>query len=60
MMRLNMLLAFVSFAGVVHGVELSKAVPAGWTEDFEAAKASAAREGKFILTAFSGSDWCGF
>ena len=59
-MKLNMLLAFISFAGVVHGVELSKAVPPGWSEDFEAAKVSAAKEGKFILAAFSGSDWCGF
>lgn len=59
-MKPNMLLAIVSFAGAVYGGELSKAVPAGWSEDFEAAKASAAREGKFILAAFSGSDWCGF
>lgn len=60
MMRLNMLLAFGLFAGITHGAELSKAVPTGWIEDFEAAKVSAAKEGKFILAAFSGSDWCGF
>lgn len=37
---------------------LSKSVPAGWMEDFSAAKAKAAAEGKFLLMAFSGSDWC--
>ncbi len=37
---------------------LSKSVPAGWMEDFSAAKAKAAAEGKFLLVAFSGSDWC--
>ena len=59
-MRLNLLLALVTLAGAVRGSELSKAVPTGWIEDFEAAKASAAKEGKYILTVFSGSDWCGF
>ena len=59
-MRLNLLLALVALAGAVRGSELSKAVPTGWIEDFEAAKASAAKEGKYILTVFSGSDWCGF
>jgi len=37
---------------------VSKSVPQGWTEDFEAAKAAAKKEGKKILLAFSGSDWC--
>jgi len=37
---------------------VSKSVPQGWTEDFEAAKATAKKEGKKILLAFSGSDWC--
>lgn len=39
---------------------VSKSVPEGWTEDFEAAKAKASKEGKFILMNFSGSDWCGW
>jgi len=39
-------------------VAVSKSVPAGWTEDFEAAKATAKKEGKKMLVAFSGSDWC--
>lgn len=34
--------------------------PAGWTDDMEAAKKQAAREGKLILADFSGSDWCGW
>ncbi len=36
----------------------SSSVPPGWTEDFEAAKKAAAAGGKYILLAFSGSDWC--
>ncbi len=31
-----------------------------WTEDFEAAKALAAKEGKDLLLDFTGSDWCGW
>ena len=40
--------------------KMSKSVPKGWGEDFAAAKAQAAKEGKKILMAFSGSDWCGW
>lgn len=36
------------------------ATPQGWLDDFEAAKAKAAAEGKKILIDFSGSDWCGW
>jgi len=39
---------------------ISKSVQKGWTEDFEAAKRQAAKEGKLILMDFSGSDWCGW
>lgn len=39
---------------------VSRSVPKGWIEDFEAAKQQAAKEGKFILMDFSGSDWCGW
>ena len=42
----------------VLGAELSKSVPKGWDEDFEAGKATAEKSGKLILLAFSGSDWC--
>ena len=38
---------------------VSKSVPEGWVEDFEAARLQAAKEGKYVLLAFSGSDWCG-
>ena len=34
--------------------------PAGWTDDFDAAKAQAKSEGKLLLVDFSGSDWCGW
>lgn len=42
------------------GAKLSKSVPKGWGEDFTAASATAQKEGKLILLAFSGSDWCGW
>jgi S1-C subfamily serine protease/thioredoxin-related protein len=32
----------------------------GWEQDFEKAKARAAKEQKDILIAFNGSDWCGW
>jgi thioredoxin-related protein len=31
---------------------------AGWETDFESARAKAAREHKYLLLNFSGSDWC--
>ena len=40
--------------------KMSTSVPKGWIEDFEAAKKEAAAGGKYILLAFSGSDWCGW
>ena len=40
--------------------KLSKSVPSGWGEDFAAAQKSAAAGDKYILLAFSGSDWCGW
>ena len=54
-------LAALLFAAAIGGETLvvSKYVPKGWTEDFEAARRQAAKEGKFVLAAFSGSDWCG-
>jgi len=36
------------------------AMPEGWTDDFDAAKAEAAKDGKLLLVDFSGSDWCGW
>jgi thioredoxin-related protein len=36
------------------------AASAGWSENLEAAKALAKKEGKPILLDFTGSDWCGW
>ena len=41
-------------------VAVSKSVPKGWGEDFKAAQKQAEKEGKYMLLAFSGSDWCGW
>lgn len=66
------LLAFVPFAALAETPAVAPAneivkpevkktsTPAGWTDDFEAAKKQAASEGKDLLVAFSGSDWCGW
>ena len=40
------------------GVASATSTPAGWTDDFEAAKKQAAAENKLLLVDFSGSDWC--
>jgi thioredoxin-related protein len=32
----------------------------GWTEDFDKAKETAAKDGKDLLIDFTGSDWCGW
>jgi len=32
----------------------------GWVTDFDAAKASAKAQGKYMLVDFTGSDWCGW
>ncbi len=41
-------------------VASATSTPAGWTDDFEAAKKQAAAEDKLLLVDFSGSDWCGW
>ncbi len=57
-------LSVIVFAAVlvstVYGAAISQSVPKGWSEDFEAAKTLAEKNGKLILLAFSGSDWCGW
>ena len=45
---------------IAFGAKLSESVPRGWNEDFTAAKETAKKDGKLILLAFSGSDWCGW
>ena len=52
------LFAIAAVIGV--GVASATSTPAGWTDDFEAAKKQAAAEGKLLLVDFSGSDWCGW
>ncbi len=44
--------------GAVTEGKVSSSVPEGWGEDFAAAQKAAAKADKFILVAFSGSDWC--
>ena len=46
------------FAADAAPLARSKSLPQGWGEDFPAAQRQAASEGKLILLAFSGSDWC--
>ena len=54
-------LAFCVCASVAAtAAKLSKSVPSGWGEDFAAAQKAAAAGDKYILLAFSGSDWCGW
>ena len=58
-MKLNTLLA--AAVAVIAGVtSAATSTPAGWTDDFEAAKKQAAAEKKLLLVDFSGSDWCGW
>ena len=47
-------------AAMAFGAKLSQSVPKGWGEDFAAAKEEAKKDGKLLLLAFSGSDWCGW
>ena len=47
-------------AAVTFGAKLSKSVPKGWGENFAAAQEEAKKDGKLMLLAFSGSDWCGW
>lgn len=49
--------AVAAIAGVVSA---ATSTPAGWTDDFEAAKKQAVAENKLLLVDFSGSDWCGW
>ena len=49
---------FMVTAMVALAATCAFAMPKGWTDDFDAAKAKAAKEGKLLLVDFSGSDWC--
>lgn len=52
------LAAALGVAACVCAGEVGKSTPSGFTDDFEAAKAEAAKSGKSVLAVFSGSDWC--
>ena len=57
----RVLMALCVCAGIAaSAAKLSKSVPSGWGEDFAAAQKAAAAGDKYILLAFSGSDWCGW
>ena len=58
--RIAVLTCLCLVATAALGAKLSQSVPNGWSEDFEAAKALAEKDGKLVLLAFSGSDWCGW
>ena len=65
MMKLKSVLGFamaaVAAMNMFAATETAKtSTPAGWTDDFDAAKDQAAKEKKLILADFSGSDWCGW
>lgn len=47
-------------AATMFGAKMSDSVPKGWNEDYAAACETAKKEGKLVLLAFSGSDWCGW
>lgn len=50
------------FKSVVCAMAIGSAFAAGegWTSDFDAAKAEAAKDNKSLLMDFTGSDWCGW
>ena len=53
-------LAAAAALATAFAAQAKTSTPEGWTDDFEAAKAQAAAEGKLVLIDFSGSDWCGW
>ena len=59
-MKMCMTTVALAVAAVFSAVAASAALPDGWTDDFDAAKKQAAKEGKRLLVDFSGSDWCGW
>ena len=55
--KINLVATVMVIAGAVSA---ATSTPAGWTDDFQAAKKQAAAEKKLLLVDFSGSDWCGW
>ena len=60
MKLLTVCVSVCCLSAAAFGAKLSKSVPKGWGEDFAAACTTAEKEGKLVLIAFSGSDWCGW
>lgn len=56
MMKRNLFCALFGLAAAA----LPASAADGWVTDFEAAKKTAAKEGKDLLLDFTGSDWCGW
>lgn len=54
-MRIGRLLCALALLATFHADAIDDK---NWTTDFEAAKASAAKDGKDVLMLFTGSDWC--
>ena len=50
----------VQLVANLRAAEPQGAIPGGWLEDFEAAKALAASQKRHMLLDFTGSDWCGW
>ena len=61
MKKILLAFVFVAVSALAQSApSVSLSVPKGWMEDVAKARAKAALQGKFVLMAFSGSDWCGW
>ena len=57
-MRFPQILLVSASVALVCAAYLVFAPSTGWTTDYDAAKASAAKSGKKVILDFTGSDWC--
>ena len=58
--KIGVCVCLCGLVATAFAAKLSKSVPRGWNEDFTASSETAKKEGKLLLLAFSGSDWCGW
>ena len=58
--KIGVCVCLCGLVATAFAAKLSKSVPRGWNEDFAASCETAKKEGKLLLLAFSGSDWCGW